>query len=42
MLSMLDHAGAIDKRGKAKILKKVLEEEISDDFELDRMRLVLH
>ncbi len=34
----LYHAGAIDKRGKAKISKKVLSEEISDDFELDRMR----
>ncbi len=34
----LYHAGAIDKRGKAKISKRVLEEEISDDFELNRMR----
>ncbi len=34
----LYHAGAIDKRGRAKISKKVLSEEISDDFELDRMR----
>ena len=34
----LYHAGAIDKRGKAKISKKVLSEEISDDFELNRMR----
>ncbi len=34
----LYHAGAIDKRGKAKISKKALSEEISGDFELNRIR----
>ena len=34
----LYHAGAIGKRGKAKISKKVLEEAASNDFELGRIR----
>ena len=34
----LYHAGGIGKRGKAKISKKVLEEVVSNDFELGRIR----
>ena len=34
----LYHAGALDKRGKAKISKKVLAEESAEGFELDRIR----
>ena len=34
----LYHSGALDKRGKSKISKKVLAEESAEGFELDRIR----
>jgi len=34
----LYHAGAIDKRGKARISKQLLEEESAEGFEMDRVR----
>ena len=34
----LYHVGAIEKRGKAKISKKVLDEETAEAFEVNRVR----